>query len=80
MKCGGAANPNAPPFSEECVKRCEKPAVYNTPNGPRCIACSEILLDAVMSPDTIIGIYLQGKGTRPATREEARKRYFRPIQ
>lgn len=80
MKCTGAANPHAAPFSEECVKRCGKSAMYNTPNGPRCQTCSELLLDAVMDPDTLIGNYLAGKGTRPVTREEARKRYFRPIQ
>jgi len=81
MKCTGSANPKAPPFSEKSAKRCGEPAVYDTPNGLRCAPCAELLLDAVMSPNTIIGMILRRNGVKlPTSREEARKRYFLPIQ
>jgi len=78
MKCTASANPKALPFSEEATKRCGDLAMYNTPMGPRCAPCAELLLDAVMSPDTIIGGFILQR--RPTSREEARTRYFKPIQ
>lgn len=59
---------------------CGKPAVYETVMGPRCHEHGEALVDSAMSDTTLMGILLQSKGKRPATREEARKRFLRTIQ
>lgn len=59
---------------------CIQPAVYTTPLGPRCAEHAESVVDAALSDSTLMGLLLERAGKQPKTREEARKRYLRPIQ
>lgn len=59
---------------------CAQPAVYTTPLGPRCAEHAEAVVDASMSDTTLMGMLLDRAGRRPKTRDEARKKYLRPIQ
>lgn len=59
---------------------CDKPAVYMTIMGPRCIQCGEALIDAAMGDQTLLGILLNRRGARPTSRDEARKKLLRTFQ
>ena len=61
-------------------KTCDKPAVYTTIMGPRCIDCGEALIDAAMGDQTLLGILLDRRGKRPTSRDEARKKLLRTFQ
>ena len=87
MKCTADSRPSPKTFADYMDRLfhsdripCGKPALYNTVLGPRCLDHGEQLVDAVMGDSTLLGMIIQHKGQRPATREEARKRYLKTIQ
>lgn len=57
-------------------ERCGKPAVYDTPLGPRCEACSEEFRRMARDPNTVINILAGGR----ARTEEEIARLLRPIE
>jgi hypothetical protein len=58
---------------------CDKPAVWQSIEGPVCEDHAEQMIEATMSDKTAIGMLLRQKGKEPKTREEARQRYLRPL-
>lgn len=58
---------------------CDKPAVWQSVEGPVCEDHAEQMIEATMSDKTAIGMLLRQKGNEPKTREEARQRYLRPL-
>lgn len=86
MKCSHNCRPDATTAREFFARpfeprvECGADAVFTTPLGPRCAEHAERVVDAALSDSTLMGLLLERAGRKPATREEARRRYLRPIQ
>lgn len=88
MICAAYVQPCQPKTAGEFLlsvfrgQPCGKPAKWRdlTTDRPLCDDCAERLVRASMSDETMMGMYLQAHGKRPASAEEARRRYLRPIQ
>ena len=61
------------------TRPCDKPAAWQSIDGPVCDDHAERMIDAAMSDKTVIGMLLRRDGSEPKTREEARQRYLRPL-
>lgn len=60
-------------------RSCDKPAAWRSHEGAVCDDHAEQMIDGVMSDKTVIGEFLRRQGKQPKTREEARRRYLRPL-